>query len=891
MVPGESVTLLRRNGEVIAGHPDIEGQRGRRVPEKSPWYDRVASGGGTYRSPGFLSDVPKIVTVHPLRDYPLVVDVDMSEQAALGNWYAEAVGILAAMITVSTGIIILFAMISAQFRRQEASERRLKAYAEMAADWFWVQDPDHRYMTEASATVTTHSTEVGKTRWDLADPAMDPERWVQHKKDLEARRPFRDFRWESIDRNGQRHYLSSNGDPVFDKSGTFLGYQGTGRDITAEVVASARALQADMLLKDAVNCMSEGFVIFDGDDKLVMCNDAYRRICGDSVRLLPGVSYEQILWQCAPDNAHYSDDEKASVIAKLISAHRAAEESFEYRLTDGSTILATDRRMSSGGIAGLRINITDLKRTQEALRESESRLDRAQEIAGLGSWELDVTNGRYAWSKENYRIRGLPPDFEPTEENTFAGIHPDDIRLTSEWLADLKAGRERGPIEKRFTLPDGQVRVLRSEGLAIVDPDGIIRRVAGTTQDVTERRTIEKQLAQSQKMEAIGTLTGGMAHDFNNGLGVIIGNLDLLARRITADELATELCREAVLGATRCAELIRRLLAFARRQSLRPETTELNALVTETTHMLRHTLGENVTIKLDLADEVWKVTVDPVQLEAALVNLATNARDAMPKGGRIEIRTRNVEIDEAYQAQEPDIRPGAFALIEVSDTGIGMPPEIMGRIFEPFFTTKGQGAGTGLGLAMTFGFVKQSGGHISVYSEPGLGSSFRIYLPREEAERPVATDLPEASEIIGGDETILLVEDNAQLLRVASRQLLGLGYRVHEAEDAAAALAIMERGETPDLLFTDVVMPGKMDGLDLAYEALRQLPNIRILLASGFPGVRGGDDRLTDSPFTLLNKPYRRDAMARAVRRVLDGDKVVMKTARRSDRLPETQPG
>jgi len=373
-------------------------------------------------------------------------------------------------------------------------------------------------------------------------------------------------------------------------------------------------------------------------------------------------------------------------------------------------------------------------------------------------------------------------------------------------------------------------------------------------------------------MEAIGTLTGGLAHDFNNVLGVIIGNLDLLQRVVVSNADAVELCDEALEGATRCAELIRRLLAFARRQSLRPERVEVNALVTNMRRLLGRTLGENIVLKFNLEGLLWPTMADPAQLEAALVNLASNARDAMPYGGQLDIATRNVELDTDYVALHPDVRPGFYALIEISDTGTGIPPEIIGRIFEPFFTTKEAGKGTGLGLAMTFGFIKQSEGHLAVYSEPGLGTTFRLYLPRSEVGATAPAGLPDPGQVVGGHEMVVVVEDDARLRAAASRQLVGLGYRVREAEDAADALAILARDDAVSLLFTDVVITGPTDGIDLAHQAMRLQPGVKVLLTSGFPGVRGADPRIAGGLFPLLNKPYRREELAQAVRRVLDSD-------------------
>jgi signal transduction histidine kinase/CheY-like chemotaxis protein len=512
----------------------------------------------------------------------------------------------------------------------------------------------------------------------------------------------------------------------------------------------------------------------------------------------------------------------------------------------------------------------DLRRAKEHAEHAEAHLERAQEIAKIGSWELNVATGEISWSKPLYHMRGLPLDFKPTLTTLGSIMHPDDVQPRLDWFADLSAGRQREPIEIRIRRPGGEERVNLLEGRPIVDPDGVVRHVAGTAQDITERRLTERKLAQSVKMDAIGQLTGGMAHDFNNMLGVIIGNLDLAKPLLGANALADELCSEARDGAVRCADLIRRLLAIARRQSLRPDQIDLNALVNDVSRLLGRMLGERITLTLDLDAALWPAMVDVSQLESALVNLATNARDAMSKGGQLSITTHNTTLDAGYASQHVDVTAGDYALIEVSDSGTGIPPEIIGRIFEPFFTTKPLGRGTGLGLSMTFGFVKQSGGHMSVYSEPGVGTTFRIYFPRIEGGQATTVNGPISEVVVGGNETILVVEDNAQLRRTAERQLTELGYTVREADGAAPALAMLSDGEKVDLLFTDIVMPGRMDGLDLTYAARRLRSGLRVLLTSGFPGGQSADQRMADSPFRMLGKPYSLMELAQAVRMVLD---------------------
>jgi PAS domain S-box-containing protein len=399
---------------------------------------------------------------------------------------------------------------------------------------------------------------------------------------------------------------------------------------------------------------------------------------------------------------------------------------------------------------------------------------------------------------------------------------------------------------------------------------GILRDLTSEKRQQIERIKLEAQLQHAQKMEAIGNLTGGMAHDFNNVLGVIIGNIDLLRDLRKDDADVDELTREALDAAFRGADLTRRLLAFARQQPLRPQRVDVNALVSGITWLLSRTLGEDIEISLDLSPDVWPVGIDPAQLESSLTNLATNARDAMPNGGRLMVVTRNRCLDADYAAQHPDVAAGGYVMVEVSDTGTGMAQDVMNRIFEPFFTTKSRDKGTGLGLSMVFGFIKQSGGHISVYSEPGFGTTFRLFLPRMTEESSSVVENSAEPLMHGRGETVLVVEDNAALRRVVTRQLGELGYRVLEAENAAAGLRLMER-ENIDLLLTDIVMPGGTNGRELARRARQRWPGIKVVFTSGFSeGRLSGDAGQLAACAPLLSKPYRKEELANAAREALD---------------------
>ena len=399
----------------------------------------------------------------------------------------------------------------------------------------------------------------------------------------------------------------------------------------------------------------------------------------------------------------------------------------------------------------------------------------------------------------------------------------------------------------------------------------LIRLKQAREAEATERGKLEQQLRQAQKMEAIGQLTGGLAHDFNNLLTVVIGNLDALVESFDRDPRAKRMADNALQAAWRGAELTRQLLAFSRQQPLEPRLTDVNDLVTGMVRLLGRTLGEAVEIAFRPAPDLWPATVDPAQLGSAIANLATNARDAMPQGGKLVFETHNASLDADYATLNPEVVPGDYALLAVSDTGTGIPPEILGRVFEPFFTTKPVGKGTGLGLSMVFGFIKQSGGHIKIYSEVGKGTIVRLYLPRARAERPATTARPPTAEadVPRGTETVLVVEDNPGVRLTVLRQLQDLGYRVLEADGADAALATLLGSEPVDLLFTDIVMPGGMNGRELAHQAEALRPGLKVLFTSGFMGT-GLQDKLQLRPRdTFLGKPYRRAELARKLREAL----------------------
>ena len=769
--------------------------------------------------------------------------------------------------------------------RLRIGEDRLQDFVALASDWMWEQDSALRLSwvsTMHDLSTPDPSERIGMQRWEYQDTGLDPEGWERHRQTLIAREPFQDFRYQTRAANGDVRFSSISGKPLFGEDGTFQGYRGVGRDISArvradeEIVASKhRAEQADELLRDAMESISEDVLIWDADDRLLANNIVAKRSRPvDTGAFAQGAHFEDIMRQLVAEGTFpEAIGREADWLATRFDWHRTLSGTHEVAMRQGQWLRVTERRMRNGGIVSLLVNITDQKRTEIALRETETHFERAQAVAGIGSWEYNAILELWTLSKEAQRARQLDPTASVARLRAISAyVHPDDRALLPAWIEDLRAGRSPGPIEERIVPPSGKPRILRLEGQAITDPTGKVVRIVGTMQDITEQRMTERQLAQAQKMEALGAVAGGMAHDFNNLLGVIIVSLGFVASRLNATDRLKPLIGEALTAAERGAALVRSLLAFARRQVLHSVVVDIDERISDMHPLISRVLGENIEIALDLASDIWPVIVDPAQLEACIMNLATNARDAMPKGGSLTIKTANWCLDAQNASSYPALVPGEYAVISVTDTGFGIAPDVVTKIFDPFFSTKPTGQGTGLGLSMVFGFASQSGGHVGAESTPNVGTTIRLYLPRAKASIATPKREPEAVEVMprAQGETILVVEDNGALRHVVARQLEELGYRVLEASNATAALTLLK--ESPvDLMFSDVVMPGGMDGFDLAKQVRWDWPSTAIVLTSGYAGSHE-TEHLTGLLATvrLLGKPYDPVTLARTMRDVLD---------------------
>jgi PAS domain S-box-containing protein len=594
-----------------------------------------------------------------------------------------------------------------------------------------------------------------------------------------------------------------------------------------------------------------------------------------------GYSREQFLAMTKLD-LHPPEDREHSF--ELFSAFRESQSTefdsatvLRHRAADGRTILVQlyGRQLSYNGRDALLcsiIDVTERVRAEEERDRNREFLDRIIENVTVTILVKDARTLQYVL------INKAAEEFWGVSRDKLIGKTPHEVFDKEQ--ADAIDQRDRQVIKSRSNLyspehrlqtPRNGVRIVTSNRIVIQDHNGEVQYLLGVLEDVTERKTVEDQLHQAQKMEAIGNLTGGVAHDFNNLLTVIMCNLDLLQEDVAGNAAAEEKINVILEAAERGADLTRHMLAFSRRQPLQAKEVDVNALIATTLRLLNRTLGENISIAVHPTADLPVALVDPSQLETALMNIAINARDAMPDGGTLAISTGVADLDEAYVAQHPGVTPGAYVSIAVADSGIGMPPETLERIFEPFFTTKAAGQGTGLGLSMVYGFIKQSGGHISTYSEVGHGTVFKLFLPlaKSAASKPGTQSRASRAVRSSGNEVILAVEDNPDIRATVVRQLRDLGYRVHEADSAESALQILDSAAPIDLLFTDMIMPGGLNGKELATRARAKRADLRVLFTSGFLGTAARHGPQLEPGDVLLSKPYHKHDLAKAVEETL----------------------
>jgi PAS domain S-box-containing protein len=738
-----------------------------------------------------------------------------------------------------------------------------------------------------------------------------------------------EFVFETFD--GRKIPVLINAGPIRDEHGTVVGAINAWRDVSRlkEVERKLREAEERLLAANAALARNSAELaaiidsmhdaVYVGDlSGITRCNQVALEQLGvdapsDLSRSVADLA-ETIQTRDAASGKPLSTEEQPFV--RALGGERCVEEVSLINVRTGQETIvrcaAAPVKLDGDIIGAVAINtdITERKAAERALKESEERLRLAVSAGRLGTWEFDLVNNVGRWSSEAAAMHGLTSDKTTAAPEEWARlIHPDDLEQVRSAFARAIRGGSDYSAEYRIVRPDGAVRWTAVRGSVLKDALGKATRVVGLVRDITERkkadealaeeaRTLEvrvaertKELAdanarlsgeilerekaeaallQAQRMEAIGLLTGGVAHDFNNLLTVIGGSLDMLEELVGQDDRIRSHIAAAQTGTERGARLTSQLLAFARQQALHPETVYLNDLLHDLQELVGRAVGETVETWFDFAPEIWPCRVDSAQFQNAILNLAMNARDAMANGGALRITTRNVELGIPEVARMPDAAPGQYVAIILTDTGSGIAEDVLPKIFEPFFTTKDVGKGTGLGLSQVYGFVRQSGGTMVVDSKLGLGTTFKIFLPKAESEVTAAAGKPATIKAREGNETILVVEDDEGVLAMVTALLDGLGYRTLVARNGPEALGTLRRGEHVDLLFTDVVMPRGINGVDLAREARKLRPRLKVLLTTGY----ASRDLLSlveaDENIPVFGKPYGRTELAARIRAALE---------------------
>ncbi|MCA1245277.1 PAS domain S-box protein [Massilia sp. MS-15] len=671
--------------------------------------------------------------------------------------------------------------------------------------------------------------------------------------------------------------------PVVDENGGIVGVLAVVIETSLKIKAEAALRESEVKFRTFAQAMPHHVWTAPADGRLDWFNQRVYAYSGVREGELDGDAWASIIH---PDDLPTVVERWSASIAAGIEY----EVEFRIRRQDGAyrwhLVRGVPMRNEHGEVVrwiGSNTDIEEQKATAQALVSLNATLE---EQVSVRTAERDriwrLSKDIMLIADFNASLTAVNPAFMSTlgwREQDVIGtsfldfVHPDDVQATIERVSSLSSGAHVFRFENRYRRVDGTYCTL--SWTAVPDAHfihAIGRDITAELQHAEAMRQTEAALQQAQKMETIGKLTGGVAHDFNNLLQVISGNLQLMAAEVNAMPSVRRRAENALASVERGAKLASSLLSFARKQPLEPKVIKVGRLITGIEDMLRRSLGEEIEMESVVSGGLWSTSVDIVQLENAILNLAINARDAMDGLGKLTIEVNNALLDAAYCTTHPDVSPGQYVVIAVTDTGSGMTPEVMRQAFEPFFSTKAEGKGTGLGLSMVYGLVKQSGGHIKIYSEIGEGTTIKLYLPRsldaEDAYVPLETQ-----PVVGGSETVLVVEDDDAVRATAVDILTTLGYRVLKANDASAALTVIDSGVHIDLLFTDVVMPGPLRSPELARKAKERLPALAVLFTSGYTEnaiVHGG--RL-DRGVELIGKPYTTEGLARKIRHVLANEK------------------
>jgi PAS domain S-box-containing protein len=772
---------------------------------------------------------------------------------------------------------------------------------DLAFGLFSLRVERERARMERMLTETERIARVGGWRWDLATDrftlsdeymrihgvqrrAMDREELLtlaaEEERDrlveaLERARvegvPYRIEHWIEKADTGERRYVRAEGDIPGRDGGRMFGAT---MDITEARAANARiAFQARML--DAVG---EAVIVTDPDGTIRFWNDAAADLYGWSADEVMGRSILEVTPSPEMEAA-------AGEIMETLGRGERWSGEFTVQKRDGSTFPALvsdtpvfDDRGELEAIIGISTDLSALKAKEDQLREAALQLNAAVRAGGVGLFDWDLETDRVTYSAEWKRQIGYDEDEIGEDISEWeTRVHPEDLGPTRERIEEYLASDDpHYEVEFRFRHREGHYLNILTRGAAIRDEEGRPVRLVGSHVDITplreaeaQQRETEQKLARAQRLESIGRLAGGVAHDFNNALGVILGVADLALQQLGPDDAWHTDFQEIADAARQGAGLTRQLLAFARRQAVAPRPVDLNDAVENMLRMLRRLIGEDIELVWKPADQLPAVHMDPVQVEQILVNLVVNARDAIHSSGTVTIRTRICVVEDHADGLATGVRPGAFVCLIVSDDGVGMDPDTVDQVFEPFFTTKPAGEGTGLGLATILGIVEQNDGFVEVESRPGEGSTFHVHFPAVAGPRSSTTDDESSGALRGGNETILVVEDEVALLRLIQRYLEKLGYTAIGATHADRALELAEKHSEIALLMSDVVMP-EMNGREL-YEALAEdRPGLRCLFMSGYTSDIISQRGIMPGQVSFIEKPFTVDELAVKLREILD---------------------
>lgn len=680
-----------------------------------------------------------------------------------------------------------------------------------------------------------------------------------------------------VSKNGSEHPIDDCASPIRDAEGRIIGAVLVFRDVTEKRRAEDALKTSEARFRAFMGNMPAGAWVLDRQSKCVFVNRFYGTMAGiDETSLVGKTAFD--LYPAEIAEQHQLNDRE------VLGSQVPLETVETYVRADGSVgeLLVVKFPMVEGSgaelIGGVAIEITERKKVEQALLQSEERLRLALSAGQMGTFDWEIQSNHVVWSQSHYQIFNYDQDTlkEVSLKHFEDRVHPEDRQLVRDAVQRSMTDKTNYSLEYRLLLPDQSVRWISGVGQFSFDENGTPIRMVGIVSDITKRksdelalRATEERLRQSQKLEAIGQLAGGIAHDFNNLLTVVNGCGELLLSVVPEPSEQHELTTEIIAAGRRGAALTHQLLAFSRQQVLNVEVFDLRQVISGTVSMLRRLLTENIEVDVQLANEDCTIKTDIGQIEQVILNLAVNARDAMPQGGKLTIKASNLEMTPDRIKDLPDASVGNYVCLSVADTGSGMNPDVKLRMFEPFFTTKPVGKGTGLGLSTVYGIVRQSGGFMSVESELGQGTVIQIYLPAEQA---VATPLQNQSTAgpLTGHEFVLVVEDDPAVRALAVQILKRQGYRLEAAENGAAALSLCEQlPQPPDVVLTDVIMPG-MSGRELGEILLARYPHIRIGYLSGYTADEMFRQGIEENRVSFLSKPYTLESLTTFVRQILE---------------------